>query len=30
MKYAESWLRPLVDPEIPIHWIRAGEPYHYL
>ncbi len=30
MKYAESWVRPFVEPEIPVCWIRAGEPYSYL
>ena len=29
MKYAARWLPPLI-PGVPVHWIRAGEPYAYL
>ncbi len=30
MKYAAVWLKQLAGEEMPVRWIRAGEPYRYL
>jgi putative NIF3 family GTP cyclohydrolase 1 type 2 len=30
MKYAVNWIKELIDPDIPVQFVRSGDPYNYL
>jgi len=30
MKYAVNWIKELVGPDIPVRFVRSGDPYNYL
>jgi putative NIF3 family GTP cyclohydrolase 1 type 2 len=30
MKYAVNWIKNLIDPGIPVEFVRSGDPYQYV